>query len=58
MQVLQEQLHERQRERILMEEQQERERLIMLKETERLKDLELRQQVEKQQRAKELVAEV
>lgn len=56
--MLQEQLEERQRERIRLEEQQERERLIMLKETERLRELELRQHVEKQQRAKELIAEV
>ena len=43
-----------QRERML----EERERLIMLKEMERLREQELRQHVEQQQRAKELIAEV
>jgi predicted Holliday junction resolvase-like endonuclease len=57
-QVLQEQLKERERERIRTEEQQECERLMMLKEMERIRQEELRQQVEKKLRAQQLVAEV
>lgn len=56
--MLQEQLQERARERIRVEEQQECERLMMLKEMERLRQEELRQQVEKKIRAQQLVAEV
>lgn len=56
--MLQEQLEERAKERIRIEEQQECERLMMLKETERLRQEELRQQVEKKMRAQQLVAEV
>jgi hypothetical protein len=58
MQVLQEQLEERQRRRLRGEEQQERERQMMLKEAERLRNEEMRIKVEKQMKAKELVAEV
>jgi hypothetical protein len=56
--VLQEQLQERAKERIRQEELQECERLVIVKEMERLHEEELRQQVEKQMRAKQLVAEV
>ena len=56
--MLQDQLEERAKERIRIEEQQECERLMMLRETERLRQEELRQQVEKKLRAQQLVAEV
>lgn len=56
--MLQDQLEERAKERIRIEEQQECERLMMLRETERLRQQELRQQVEKKLRAQQLVAEV
>lgn len=58
MQVLQEQLAERKKQRVREEEQLERERLVMLAETKRLQDEELRGKVEKQLKAKQLIAEV
>ena len=56
--VLEDQIEERQRERIRQEELRDRERLQMIKEIERLKEEELQAQIEKKMQAKVLMEEV
>lgn len=56
--VLEEQIAEREKERIRQEELRDQERIQMLKEIERLKEMELQAQIEKKLQAKELMEQV
>eukprot|EP00798_Chlamydomonas_sp_ICE-L_P024210 gene24210-9809_t len=56
--VLEEQIHEREKERIRQEELRDQERIAMLREIERQKEEELQEQIEKKIRGKQMMEEV
>lgn len=56
--VLQEQIDQRERERLRTEELRDQERILMLKEIERLKEAELQAQLEKKMQAREVLEQV